>query len=103
MTLSNSSESDRIVVTPRGEVDWDAHEAFGRNLVDALRATPSGLDLHLDGVAFWDCAALGVLLRVRERAAAEGKTVVVRSASPIVRRVLELTGTFGLFVPPDAD
>ncbi|MEW2546871.1 STAS domain-containing protein [Streptomyces sp. NPDC047002] len=97
MTLSSPAESDRIVVAPRGEVDWDAHEALHRNLVDALRATPSGLDLRLDGVTFWDCAALGVLLRVREHAAAEGKTVVVRSASPIVHRVLELTGTLGLF------
>lgn len=103
MTLSRPSGSGGITLAVHGEVDWDAQSVFRHNLISALDASQKGLDLRLDGVTFWDCSALNALLAARQHAAAANKTLTLRTASPIVRRVLELTDTAVLFTDPADD
>ncbi|GAA3364539.1 hypothetical protein GCM10017744_063730 [Streptomyces antimycoticus] len=93
-------EGPRKVVVVRGEVDYETAPALSAALHEALRASTEGVDADLSGVAFWDCSGLNALLRLRREALAHGKTVTVRSPSRMVRRVLTLTDTSPLFLPP---
>ncbi len=83
-----------------GEVDYETAPVMSAALRDALRDSAEGVDVDLSAVRFWDCSALNALLRLRRDALAHGKTVIVRSPSRTVRRVLGLTGTSRLFRPP---
>jgi len=54
-------------------------------------------------VSFCDCAALGVLLWAHGHARQQGTDLRLGPLSPLVARVLELTGTSGLLAPdPDS-
>ncbi|MDH6580468.1 STAS domain-containing protein [Kitasatospora sp. MAP5-34] len=84
-----------------GEVDYDGAHAFRYAMATALNDHPAGLELDLAGLAFCDCAGLNVLLWVRRRAAATGCALRVRSVSPRMSRLVDLTGTrelLGAFV-----
>ncbi|MET8009083.1 STAS domain-containing protein [Streptomyces sp. NPDC005271] len=90
-------EGARVVVVVRGELDYDAIAPLTYTLRNALHRSVRGVDVDLRAVRFWDCSALNVLLRLRQEALADGRTVAIRSPSPIVKRVLALTGTSPLF------
>ncbi|MBU3863955.1 STAS domain-containing protein [Streptomyces sp. 4503] len=93
-------EGPRKVVVIRGEVDYETAPAVAATLRTALHAAAEGVDVDLRAVRFWDCSGLNALLRLRREALAHGKTVIVRSPSRAVGRVLGLTGTASLFRPP---
>ncbi|MFE9624692.1 ANTAR domain-containing protein [Streptomyces sp. NPDC006527] len=96
-------DGDRVVVAVRGELDLESTEQLEHALRAALAATVGRVDLDLGEVTFCDCAALNVLLSLRERGLKCGKTVAVRSAGPVVERLLTLTGTADLFDEPLPD
>ncbi|MEU8651957.1 STAS domain-containing protein [Streptomyces sp. NPDC048737] len=97
--VSLHARGDRVTVEIRGELDLDATEPLEHALRAALAAA-GAVELDLGAVVFCDCAALNVLLELRERGLRQGKKVVVRSAAPAVERLLELTGTARLFADP---
>ncbi|CAM5599855.1 ANTAR domain-containing protein [Streptomyces aurantiogriseus] len=90
-------DGDRVVVAIRGELDLDSAEQLTHALRAALAAAVGGVDLELGHVVFCDCSALNVLLSLREQGLKQGKTLVIRSAGPVVERLLTLTGTDVLF------
>ncbi|MFJ8934713.1 anti-sigma factor antagonist [Streptomyces sp. NPDC102365] len=94
---------ERITVVAAGEIDMDTCPALRHTLGEALAESVRGVDLDLAGVDFCDCSGLNVLLRVRRRASADGKTVAVRSASRAVERLLTLSDTSSLFPPASDD
>lgn len=95
--IDTGPEGDRVLVRVRGELDLDAGQEFRRALKDALGRSARGIDLDLSGVEFCDCSALNILIGLRERALAQGKTIAVRATSPVSERLLLLTGTHELF------
>ncbi|WP_314408733.1 anti-sigma factor antagonist [Streptomyces sp. DSM 40484] len=94
---------ERITVVATGEIDMDTCPALRHTLGEALAESVRGVDLDLAGVDFCDCSGLNVLLLVRRRASADGKTVAVRSASRAVERLLTLSDTSSLFRPASDD
>lgn len=94
---------DRVTVVVRGELDLEGAPALECALREALGRSIHGIDLDLSGVEFCDCSALNIMLGMRHRALHEGKTVILRSAGPMVERLLGLTGTLSLFAPADED
>ncbi|MFF8285189.1 STAS domain-containing protein [Streptomyces albus] len=90
-TLTMTARGSRVRVRVRGELDLAGRRLLPE-LHHALRRSDSGIDLDLAGLAFCDCAGLSVLLEVRRRALAQGKTVTIVSSSPQVQRLLDLTG-----------
>jgi anti-anti-sigma factor len=99
LTIGTESDGGRAHVTVTGEVGLDVGEELRGALRAALASTEEGIDLDLSGVSFCDCSGLNVLLAVREQALAEGKSVTLGPVSPIVERLLSLTGTLPLFAP----
>ncbi|MET9009959.1 STAS domain-containing protein [Streptomyces olivaceoviridis] len=100
-TASCTPRGGRIRVQVRGELDLDSADRLRPGLYTALAASEHGLDLDLGGLDFCDCAGLGVLMELRQRADSQGKTVVIRVASRMVDRLLGLLGARELFTPPD--
>src|SRR5205807_2676297 len=100
LTIRLSETTDRTHATVTGEVDLDCAALLQHVLTDSLRLSPGGLDLDLRGVGFFGCSGLSVLLRLRTLAEESGTELTVSAMAPVVTRVLELTGTDGLFTSP---
>jgi anti-sigma B factor antagonist len=86
------------LVSVFGEVDDDPHDVIQHSIADAAAG---GETVHVDltGVRFLGSAGLAVLVRAGRALEAEGKRLRVDVASPMVRRVLEVTAVaeyFGL-------
>jgi anti-anti-sigma factor len=81
-----------VVVTLPAEIDvangGQVHDA----LAQALCGGAAVLVADATGTTFCDCAGVGALVRAHHQAAAAGAQLRV-TASPAVRRILELTGT----------
>ncbi|MGX1135320.1 anti-anti-sigma factor [Streptomyces glaucescens] len=103
LMIETYPDDSRVLVAVSGELGLDVDAELRAALRAALAAADEAVELDLSGVAFWDCSALNVLLALREQALAEGKGVAVRAASPIVERLLTLTGTLPLFTPDAGD
>ncbi|KPI00422.1 ANTAR domain protein with unknown sensor [Actinobacteria bacterium OK074] len=88
---------DRTVVEVAGDIDIDMEQQLHSALREALARSATGVDLDLSKVGFCDCSGLNVLLRVRRLALADAKTLTVRSLGPAVGKLLDTTGTAGLF------
>jgi anti-anti-sigma factor len=100
LTIRLAETTDRTRATVTGEVDLDSAAMLQHVLTDSLRLPPGGLDLDLRGIEFFDCSGLSVLLRLRALAEQSGTEFTVPAMAPVVTRVLELTGTHGLFALP---
>lgn len=97
LTAGPAGTTDRTRATVIGEVDLDCAPMLQDVLADNLRLSPGGLDIDLRGIAFFDCSGLNVLLRLRGLAEQFGTELTVTGMTPAVTRVLDLTGTRGLF------
>lgn len=100
-TASYAPLGRRIRVQIVGELDLDSADRLRPGLHGALAASDGGLDLDLGGLDFCDCAGLGALMELRQRADSQGKTVFIRVGSRMVDRLLGLLGARELFTPPD--
>lgn len=95
---------DWTLVVVSGAIDIVTERALREALRQALARSARGLDLDLSGVDFCDCSGLNVLLRLRQRALDEGKTIAIQATSTVVRRLFSVTGTLSLFaVTGEAD
>ncbi|MFF4551120.1 ANTAR domain-containing protein [Streptomyces sp. NPDC001406] len=97
LLIDASPRGGRLLVTIRGDLDISTEQAVQDALRDAVGQSRHGVDLDLSGTAFCDCSGLNCFLTARRRALAAGKTVTIRAASPLVQRLLSVTGTWPLF------
>ncbi|PNG19583.1 antitermination regulator [Streptomyces cahuitamycinicus] len=95
-TMDVVPDGDRMTVSMWGELDLGSRRLLPE-LYDMLTLSGGGVDLRLDAVGFCDCSGLNALLDLRTRAVDQGKTVAIRSCGVAVERLLDLTGTRGLF------
>ncbi|MEV0123664.1 ANTAR domain-containing protein [Streptomyces sp. NPDC050703] len=98
-TVDTVPDGARVGVIVRGELDLDACQRLRPDLLHALSRSAEGLDLYLREVAFCDCSGVNLLLALRRLALRYGKTVLLRTTSPAVERMLDLTATHALFEP----
>ncbi|UXY32227.1 ANTAR domain-containing protein [Streptomyces sp. HUAS TT20] len=87
----------RLLVTIRGDLDISTEKAVQTVLRKAVGRSRHGIDLDLSGTGFCDCCGLNCFLTARRHAMAAGKTVTIQAASPLVQRLLSVTGTWPLF------
>ena len=85
------------VVRLRGSLDITCSSALAEQLAEIMHPAaimakkPKRLVFDLTGVDFMDCTAARVLLSAT-RSLPDGQRPVIRSANPLVRRLLQLTG-----------
>ena len=75
-----------------GEVDLSHVDTLWSAAVDALDASPRRLVLDVSAVTFLDSAILGVLIRIHHVAVERATDFTLRRPSPLVQRLLRLTG-----------
>jgi anti-sigma B factor antagonist len=80
------------IVTVSGELDISNAAALQAAVDSILAKRPERVIFSLSGLRYMDSAGISVLLG----AAAEVKAVQLRHPSPVVRRVVELTGLAGV-------
>jgi anti-sigma B factor antagonist len=76
------------VVTVAGELDSSNAHTLATRMRSITPARPERVVFDLAGLRFMDSAGLAILVR----AAAEIDTIELHEPSPIVRRLIELTG-----------
>ena len=84
-------EDGDAVVHVRGEVDIYTAPQLRDSVLDVLAEGVQRLVLEVAGVRFMDSTGLGVLAMAHKKLSAVGGRVVVRSPSPTIRKLLELT------------
>lgn len=95
--VETASES---VLVASGEVDMLSGADFRAAIEEQARTAPVALRVDLRGVDSFGSEGIQALVRARHMAGERGVTVTT-SASPIVARVLEVTGLTGLVEPAD--
>jgi anti-sigma B factor antagonist len=84
-----TGDSDGIpVISVAGQLDISNAAALEQALAGAAAAHPRALIFDLSGLEFMDSAGVSVLVRART----EVGEVRLRSPTPIVRRLIEITG-----------
>jgi len=79
------------VITVRGNLDITVNGALSERLAEVMEKKPARLIFDLGGVEYIDCAAARALLAAA-RSLPDGQRPVIRSAGPLVRRLLAVTG-----------
>ncbi len=85
-----------VEVTPgefrvSGEVDAHSSESFASALIAAATQSTE-VKVDMSGVTFMDSSGLRVLVEAQQRAEAGGPSLVLRSPSRQITRLLELAG-----------
>ena len=78
-----------VLVQLSGELDLADQSCLSDQFACALRVSPDVV-VDLRAVSFIDAAAIGILVRARQRAVAEGGSLVLAGATPWVEKVLRL-------------
>jgi anti-sigma B factor antagonist len=81
------------LVQVRGEVDVATAPLLRAVLDTVIARRPTRVEVDLSGATFMDAQALSTLAGVRRRLASRYATLVLRGPSPVVVRLLELSGT----------
>ena len=79
-----------------GEVDLLTSVTLNRELEIAQEDGPEWLRIDLREVIFMDTSGVAVLIKARRRALEAGCRFSVKSASPAIQRLLEITGLASL-------
>jgi anti-anti-sigma factor len=87
-----------VYVDVTGEIDHTNNRRFAMALMEAIKLSPNTVSLDLSKVTFLGSDGIGALLRTRELAAAEGKSLRVLRASRQVERTLALVDVAHYFL-----
>jgi anti-anti-sigma factor len=89
-----------VTVSVTGEIDLACADELTTLLRTTLDAYPQGIELDLASVCFCDCSGLGAVLTARASARRRGRHFTLGPHSPVVARLLELTGTRSVLTTP---
>lgn len=98
MQAQTDIENGKGVVRLSGRFDFNAHRTF-RAAYEAVidDARVSAVSVDLAKVDYLDSSALGMLLMLRDKAAAAGKSVALTNARGVVKQVLDIANFRKLF------
>jgi len=80
------------VLTLVGEIDMSSGPIFERAAKHLAKGRDATLVLDLGGVTFMDSTGLAIIAGTLKRIAPRGGRLCVRGASPMICRLLEITG-----------
>jgi len=98
MSINTSISGNILTINMTGRFDFhvqrDFKEAYDPHLANAAFST---IEVNLAGVEYLDSSALGMLLMLRERASAAGKSLKLCRPSAGVAQILEIANFSKLF------
>jgi anti-anti-sigma factor len=99
LTVGVDANASAVTVVLRGELDLAAHERMRcaiRHAIDDAAHAGRRCAVDLGGVRYIDCSSLRELASLAESAREAATRLVIVRPSPIVRRMLRLTGYEGV-------
>jgi len=90
--VTTSRHGDVVTVTASGEIDLLAAPALRTALLDAAQSGVPEVALNLAAASFIDSTGLSVIVQAWRRLDAEGRHLMVASASAPVARVITISG-----------
>lgn len=100
---SVGTEAGRTVVWLRGEQDVTTVAALSQALARGIALDDADLVVDLSEVRFMDAATIGVIIRARNVLRLRSRSLALRSAWGLTRRVLDLCGLVDLIDLRSAD
>lgn len=98
MSINTSVSGNTLTINMTGRFDFhvqrDFKEAYDPQLANT---TVSAIEVNLAGVDYLDSSALGMLLMLRERATAAGKSLKLCRPGTSVAQILEIANFSKLF------
>jgi len=86
-----------------GEIDLTTVDQLGEAIANEInRNDVAAVLIDLDQVTFLDSTGIATLVKGRHTADRQGKRIAVTNAHGLVRRVLDVTGTWNYLTGPDA-
>lgn len=100
LSVRTTHTDDASTITLSGEIDLYNSTRVNWEFEDVLARTPlpPRVLVDLSGVDFMDTSGLAVLLTAHRRALALGCRVTVSSTSPVIARLLEMSGLTKMLV-----
>ncbi|WP_331766436.1 STAS domain-containing protein [Embleya sp. NBC_00896] len=93
LTIATSLTGRHALIVPAGEIDMDSVPDLDRILDACLAHRPVAIHVDMHAVAFCDCRGLNAFVRAHRLARGIGATLWLYDTTPIVTRLLFLTGT----------
>jgi anti-sigma B factor antagonist len=100
--LSIHDRGDVVVVSLRGELDFSSTSSLQAYLRGSRWQARARSVADLSGLAFMDCACLGVLVSYCQEIRGWGGSFALAGPRPAVRRILSLTGLLSWFEVHDS-
>ena len=98
MSISTNIRGDVAHISISGRFDFQTHRDFKAAYTPSLgNAAVNGIEVELSDVVYLDSSALGMMMLLRERAQAAGKTVVLVRPNPAIVQILEIANFNKLF------
>jgi anti-sigma B factor antagonist len=92
-TRIQTRSNGRVTVLLEGEIDLSTVPVVREALGACLAMRMTDIDVDLTGVGFCDASGLNLFLALSQRLADSHGQLRLRHPAPIVRRLLDLTGT----------
>ena len=93
--LSGGSSPPLVVM--KGELDLMVDEQISSCLAQAVEATDNDVEIDMGEVTFVCSTAINLLVRTMKQLGEKGGRLRIVEASPVVRKVLEITALSELF------
>jgi anti-anti-sigma factor len=98
MQVSVNIQQDNAVLTLNGRFDLNSHRDFRSGYDEVLQnSAVKQLEINLNGVEYLDSSALGMLLLLKERAAAAHITLELHHCHGMVKQVLDVANFGKIF------
>lgn len=102
MQITSAIEGGRSSLSLSGRFDFHSHREFRVAYEKALEeAAVNEIEIDFSAVDYLDSSALGMLLLLREKAEAIGKSVVLSGLKGTVKQVLDIANFGKLFAIKD--
>jgi anti-sigma B factor antagonist len=102
LVLTTETDGDRTVIAIKGELDAYTAPALEEQIANLGSDSPVNVVLDLSETGFLDSSGLRAILTAHRRLGGEHGTLVLRSPSEPVTRLLEITGLTDHFQVEDA-
>lgn len=97
MLVTINKTSQQTIIRLKGRFDYDARRDFDAAAQIGLSEPAGEIQMNLMEVEYMDSSALGMLLVLRDKATAQGKTVSLSECQGFVKKILDVANFQKLF------
>lgn len=97
MLVTINKTPQQTIIRLKGRFDYDSRRDFDAAVQIALSEPVAEIQMNLMEVEYMDSSALGMLLVLRDKATALGKTVSLSECQGFVKKILDVANFQKLF------